>query len=120
MFEVARTAANGLSIRQAAEEAGVSASTFSRVVNSGHVPDYTQMLHLAHWLGVTLVQLSVDNEPSSRQLVTSPVEHSPRETTLESIALHLHADEDLSPQDVDLLMGVLRVQYSLLKQRTQR
>jgi hypothetical protein len=33
--------------------------------------------------------------------------HNPRETTLESIALHLHADENLKPEDADALMDLL-------------
>jgi hypothetical protein len=45
--------------------------------------------------------------------------HSPKETTLESVALHLHADEHLKPEDVGLLMKVLREQYTFLRKRNQ-
>ena len=48
-----------------------------------------------------------------------PVIHGPNETTLESVALHLHADEYLKPEDVDLLMKVLREQYAFLRKRNQ-
>lgn len=47
------------------------------------------------------------------------VKHGPNETTLESVALHLRADEHLKPEDVDLLMKVLRDQYTWLQKRNQ-
>ena len=45
--------------------------------------------------------------------------HGPNETTLESVALHLRADEHLKPEDVDLLMKVLREHYAFLRKRNQ-
>jgi hypothetical protein len=47
------------------------------------------------------------------------VAHGPHETTLESVAFHLRADEQLKPEDVDLLMKVLLEQYTFLRKRNQ-
>lgn len=116
-----KRAAYSLSIRQAAEAAGMSASTFSRVVNSHHLPDYEHLLLLAAWAGVTLDQLTVDgNTPEGTKKPSHMVVHAPQETTLESIALHLRADDNLEPEDVDLLMDVVRVAYGKLCKRHTR
>lgn len=45
--------------------------------------------------------------------------HGPNEPALESVAVHLRADEHLKPEDVDLLMKVLRDQYTFLRKRNQ-
>ncbi|MGZ6388901.1 MAG: helix-turn-helix domain-containing protein [Ktedonobacterales bacterium] len=42
-----KRAAYGLSIRQAAEDTGVSPATFSRIVHGDHLPDYERLLLLA-------------------------------------------------------------------------
>jgi transcriptional regulator with XRE-family HTH domain len=109
---------NGLTIQEAAAEAGVSAATFSRVAR-GHLPNLENLLLLAKWVGVAYVQLPVNEAAMDESEQPKTVIHGPNETTLESVALHLHADEHLKPEDVDLLMKVLREQYTFLRKRNQ-
>lgn len=114
-----KRAARSLTIQKAAVEAGVSAATFSRVARGDHVPDFENMLLLAQWVGVARVQLPVIDGEMEEAGTAKTITHSPNETTLESVALHLHADENLKPEDVDLLMNVLREQYTFLLKRNQ-
>jgi hypothetical protein len=44
------------------------------------------------------------------QAARATIVHNPRETRLESIALHLHADQDIEAEDADALMDSLRSQ----------
>jgi len=103
--------ARGLSLRQAALEAGVSPTTFSRVERGDHLPDRQNLLHLANWIGVTLEQVA--NTPADHDVVT----HGPGESTVEAVALHLRADKDLDPKDAQILMDVFRVAYENLRKR---
>ncbi len=103
--------ARGLSLRQAAQEAGISATTFSRVERGDHLPDRENLLQLANWVGMTLEQ--VVSTPTDHDVVT----HSPEESTVEAVALHLRADKDLDPKDAQILMEVFRVAYENLRKR---
>ena len=103
--------ARGLSLRQAAQEAGVSATTFSRVERGDHLPDRENLLQLANWAGVTLEQVA--SAPSKHDVVV----HNLGESTVESVALHLRADKDLDPKDAQILMEVFRVAYENLRKR---
>ena len=103
--------ARGLSLRQAALEAGVSPTTFSRVERGDHLPDRQNLLQLANWIGVTLEQVA--NTPADHDVVT----HGPGESTVEAVALHLRADKDLDPKDAQILMEVFRVAYENLRKR---
>ncbi len=68
--------AHRLSLRQAAQEAGVSPTTFSRVERGDHLPDRENLLLLANWAGVTLDQVALDRAEQDR------VVHSPDEREL--------------------------------------
>ncbi len=103
--------AKGLSLRQAAQEAGVSATTFSRVERGDHLPDRENLLQLANWVGLTLEQVA--STPADHNVVT----HGPGESTVEAVALHLRADKDLDPKDAQILMEVFRVAYENLRKR---
>ena len=103
--------AKGLSLRQAAQEAGVSATTFSRVERGDHLPDRENLLQLANWVGLTLEQVA--STPADHNVVT----HGPGESTVEAVALHLRADKDLDPKDAQILMDVFRVAYENLRKR---
>ncbi len=103
--------ARGLSLRQAAQEAGVSPTTFSRVERGDHLPDRENLLQLANWVGVTLEQVA--SSPADHDVVT----HGPGESTVEAVALHLRADKDLDPKDAQILMEVFRVAYENLRKR---
>ena len=125
--------AHGQSVRQAAQEAGVSPATLSRVERGDHLPDRENLLLLAQWIGVSLDQLTLaiggtratddadgaDEEVAALHQARNAIVHSPGETTPESIALHLRADRDLTPEDVELLMEVFRAAYERLRKRNE-
>jgi len=83
------------------------------------LPDLENLLLLAHWVGVSRVQLPVNEAVIEESKRPTKVVHGPNETTLESVAVHLRADKHLKPEDVDLLMKVLRDQYTFLRKRNQ-
>ena len=89
-----------LSQRQAADKAGVSFSTFSRV-EAGAQPDLASFTRLCAWLG----------EPPSRFF--TPV--APRRSEpLEAVIAHLTADPRLSSESSNLLIGTLQNLYEAL------
>ena len=106
-----RAAEGRVTMQQAAEEAGVCAATFSRVSRGDYTPDVGNLLPLAQWVDAAQVQLPVTSEAISDTATNKTIIHSPGETTLESIALHLHADENLNPDDMDFMRSVLRELY---------
>jgi len=89
-----------LSLRQAAQDAGVSFSTFSRV-EAGSQPDLASFIKLCTWLGVSptfFFAKGAEREPD-------PVE----------VAIaHLHADPRLSESSADQIADVLRRMYQAL------
>jgi hypothetical protein len=86
---------------------------------TNHSPDHDNLLLLAQWVGVDHVKLPVNEAAIDESEHPKMVIHGSNETTLESVAVHLHADEYLKPEDVDLLMKVLRDQYTWLRKRNQ-
>lgn len=96
-----------LSLRQAAAEAGVSFSTFTRV-EAGAQPDLTSFTLLCAWLGVSPGEFFV---PLAEREV-APID--------EAIA-HLASDPRLEPDAASKIADVLRSMYAVLaKAPTQR
>jgi transcriptional regulator with XRE-family HTH domain len=89
-----------LSLRQAAQEAGVSFSTFSRVEAGSH-PDLTSFMLLCGWLGVAPAHFFT---PAAQREI-EPIE--------EAIA-HLISDPRLEPEAAQKIADVLRGMYSAL------
>lgn len=115
-----KRAAHRLTIRQAAQEAGVSTATISRVMRGNHLPDYDTLLLLAHWLGISVEELTIASEVSGHSKPLRPaIVHSPDETTPEAVAHVLHADSSLAPDDVEMFMGVFRVMYDRVQKRNE-
>lgn len=94
----------GLSIRQAAQEAGVSFSTFSRV-EAGSQPDLATYTRLCAWLGVS---------PSRFFAPMIEREVSP----LDEAITHLRADPRLSSDAAATISTVLRDLYGALAKET--
>lgn len=118
--------AHRLSVRQAAQEAGISPATLSRVERGDHVPDRDNLLLLVQWVGASLDQLMLDRG-ELRGIGQANAPHRTRssvrsmgETTSESVALLLRADKDLKPEDADLIMEVFRTVYERLRKRHTR
>ncbi len=89
-----------LLLRQAAQEAGVSFSTLSRV-EAGAQPDLASFTRLCAWLGV----------PASRFF--TPV--APRTTQpLDEALSHLQADPRLTPEAATAISSMLKTMYDSL------
>jgi transcriptional regulator with XRE-family HTH domain len=54
--------ARGLSIRQAARDAGVSQATLSRVLRGNHVPDRENLVLLARWLDASIEEFTASRD----------------------------------------------------------
>ena len=89
-----------LSLRQAAADAGVSFSTFTRI-ESGSQPDLTSFTLLCAWLGM-----------SPSQFFT-PVAARAADPVEEAIS-HLASDPRLGPDAAGKIAGVLRSMYDAL------
>lgn len=100
-----------LSIRQAAEETGVSAPTLSRV-ERGHLPDSENLLRLARWAGLRI-------DPATARAARNRGVHDPSASTLEAIELHLRADKHLTRDDAEALTEMFRVAYEHLADKTK-
>lgn len=91
------------SIRQAAEEAGISFSTLSRV-EAGAQPDLATFLRLCAWLGVP------------PETFFAPGARRP-ETTIDDVTRHLSADPSLSRDAAEKIARVVREMYGALAHR---
>src|SRR3954453_694323 len=99
----------GLSIREAAAAAHVSAPTFPRV-ERGHVPERDTLLRLARWADVRIDPYLHDARPPHRGVDV----HGPDASTLEAVELHLRADKNLSDEAAETLSDLVRVAYTAL------
>lgn len=94
-----------LSLRKAAEAAGVSFSTFTRV-ESGSQPDLSSFTALCAWMGV----------PPSRFFVpTAERESEP----LDDVIFHLRNDPRLDPEASASIASILRQMYSNLAKQQE-
>jgi transcriptional regulator with XRE-family HTH domain len=89
-----------LSLRQAAADAGVSFSTFTRV-EGGATPDLTSFQLLCDWLGVSPSQFF-------RQVPTRGL------TPIDEAIAHLSADPRLEPDAAKKISAMLRDMYGAL------
>jgi transcriptional regulator with XRE-family HTH domain len=89
-----------LSIRQAAQEAGISFSTLSRV-EAGAQPDLATFMQLCAWLAV-----------SPSRFFTPVVER--QVDPLDAAITHLHGDPRLTSEAATKIGGVLRDMYEAL------
>ena len=90
----------GLSIRQAAADAGVSFSTFSRV-EAGSQPDLTSFALLCSWLGISPNQFFAPSPERERD-------------PLEVAISHLVSDPRLDGDKAKSIEGMLRTMYDAL------
>src|SRR3954470_1152066 len=104
----ARRRSEGLSIRELAEQIGVSAPTLSRIERGHHLPERRNLLRIARWAGVRLdpVLHPDDARPHHNQPV-----HSPDASTVEAVEMHLRADKNLSRDDAEALSELFRLAY---------
>ena len=105
----AKRDAEGLSLRAAARELGMSAATLSRVESGDHLPERDHLLRLAGWAGISL-------GTSGRGRRSDDV-HGHDASTVEAVELHLRADRDLDPEDAETLVQLVRTAYDRMSNR---
>src|SRR5262252_5769819 len=99
-----------LSLRDVADETGVSASTLSRIENGTGKPDADNIARLAAWLDMPIERvIHHGNRPANDP---KPVVYYPHESTPEIVEAHLRADKHLTPQTAKALSELFRVAYT--------
>ena len=99
-----------LSLRDVADETGVSASTLSRIENGTGKPDADNIARLTAWLDVPMERILSGRSTEEQQ--QSAVVYYPRESTPEIVEAHLRADRNLSAETAEALSELFRVAYN--------
>ena len=102
-----------LSLRDVAEETGVSASTLSRIENGTGKPDADNIARLAAWLDMPIERVMHHDRAAAE---AKPVIYYPHESTTEIVEAHLRADRHLTPQTAKALSELFRVAYTQFSQ----
>lgn len=105
----AKREAEKMSLREAGEALDMSAATLSRVETGRHLPERDRLLRLAAWAGMPL-------DPTSRAARNRAV-HGEGASTVEAVELHLRADEDLDPDDAEILVQLVKTAYDRMSRR---
>jgi transcriptional regulator with XRE-family HTH domain len=100
----------GLSLRDVAEETGVSASTLSRIENGTGKPDADNIARLAAWLDMPIERVMHHHSRGASD--PKPVVYYPHESTPEIVEAHLRADRQLTPETAKALSELFRVAYA--------
>ena len=100
----------GLSLRDVADETGVSASTLSRIENGTGKPDADNIARLTGWLNVPVERIMSGRGPDTDE--SRAVVYFPQESTPEIVEAHLRADRNLSPETAKALSELFRVAYA--------
>jgi transcriptional regulator with XRE-family HTH domain len=96
-----------ISVRSAADDIGVSAATLSRLLrgtDAPNIPDTESLVRAVNWLGRTLSDFEAGQRPAI--------------STLTDVELHLRALPDLSTQDKDALVGIVRAAHDTFRVRS--
>ncbi len=105
-----------LSLRDVANETGVSASTLSRIENGTGKPDADNIARLTSWLNVPMERiLGTTSDPESDK----PVIYYPGEATPDVVEAHLRADRNLTPETAAALSELFRVAYTQFSRSSQ-
>ena len=99
-----------LSLRDVADETGVSASTLSRIENGTGKPDADNIARLTAWLDVPMERI-LSGRSAEEQRDTAVV-YYPHESTPEIVEAHLRADRNLSSETAAALSELFRVAYN--------
>jgi transcriptional regulator with XRE-family HTH domain len=100
----------GLSLRDVADETGVSASTLSRIENGTGKPDADNIARLASWLDMPIERVMHHHNRTASD--PKPVVYYPHESTPEIVEAHLRADRQLTPETAKALSELFRVAYT--------
>src|SRR3989441_11654100 len=108
----------GMSLRDVADETGVSASTLSRIENGTGKPDADNIARLAAWLDMPIERVLHHGPRSAAD--PKPVVYYPHESTPEIVEAHLRADRHLTPQTAKALSELFRVAYAQFSQTSTK
>jgi transcriptional regulator with XRE-family HTH domain len=100
----------GLSLRDVADETGVSASTLSRIENGTGKPDADNIARLTAWLNVPVERIMSGRDTENDE--ERAVVYFPQESTPEIVEAHLRADRNLTPETAKALSELFRVAYA--------
>jgi transcriptional regulator with XRE-family HTH domain len=100
----------GLSLRDVANETGVSASTLSRIENGTGKPDADNIARLTTWLNVPMERIMGGREQGADE--AKAVVYFPQESMPEIVEAHLRADRNLTPDTAHALAELFRVAYA--------
>ena len=100
----------GLSLRDVADETGVSASTLSRIENGTGKPDADNIARLTAWLNVPVERIMSGRATDGDE--AKAVVYFPQESTPEIVEAHLRADRNLTPETAKALSELFRVAYA--------
>ena len=107
-----------MSLRDVADETGVSASTLSRIENGTGKPDADNIARLAAWLDMPIERVMHHGPRSAAD--PKPVVYYPHESTPEIVEAHLRADRHLTPETAKALSELFRVAYAQFSQTSTR
>src|SRR5262252_8448846 len=99
-----------LSLRDVADETGVSASTLSRIENGTGKPDADNIARLTSWLNMPMERVLAGRHPDTDE--ASAVVYYPHESTPEIVEAHLRADRNLTAETASALSELFRVAYA--------
>jgi len=99
-----------LSLRDVADETGVSASTLSRIENGTGKPDADNIARLTAWLDMP-VERVMSARKNEEGTDASAVVYFPHEATPDIVEAHLRADRNLTPETAKALSELFRVAY---------
>jgi len=99
-----------LSLRDVADETGVSASTLSRIENGTGKPDADNIARLTSWLNMPMERVLAGRHPDNNE--AAAVIYYPHESTPEIVEAHLRADRNLTPETASALSELFRVAYT--------
>ena len=103
-----------LSLRDVADQTGVSASTLSRIENGTGKPDADNIARLASWLDMPIERVMHHGQHSPSD--PKPVVYYPHESTPEIVEAHLRADKHLTTETAKALSELFRVAYKQFSQ----
>jgi transcriptional regulator with XRE-family HTH domain len=102
----------GLSLRDVADETGVSASTLSRIENGTGKPDADNIARLTAWLNMPMERIMSGRAGADTGDAAAPVIYFPQEAMPDIIEAHLRADRNLTAETAQALSELFRVAYT--------
>jgi transcriptional regulator with XRE-family HTH domain len=102
-----RRKTDGLSLRDAADQMGVSAPTLQRV-ESGQPPNSANLIRIAEWLQLPVDEVLRKGKKPANQLAT-----------VAQIEVHLRADPNLSPDAAEAIADAVQKLYAAFSKQNR-